>query len=275
MSRIVDRIRADAALRGETMGQAVRHHLATGIAARLGHTLHAGSFVLRGGLLTRAWIAPHRRPTLDLDYVGDFAFDLGETVRRFTPALSCTLDDEIEIADQLTANGMWLDSGFPGVRLGLRLGIGRADQELTIDVGFGDPLVPAATVIRLPHTDIEVRACRPETQLGWKLHGLAEMGPSWRPKDLADLWRITAYVALDAQDLALAIDAAFSSRGYTLADAIGVLRDDRWASKTARVRWGDQPTLPELPQVLADVRAKLAPALAVLASRSSPAKELR
>jgi hypothetical protein len=30
-------------------------------------------------------------------------------------------------------------------------------------------------------TGIDVRAVRPETQLAWKLHALAEMGNGWRP----------------------------------------------------------------------------------------------
>jgi hypothetical protein len=113
-----------------------------------------------------------------------------------------------------------------------------------------------------------LRACRPETQVGWKLHGLAEMGSEWRPKDLADLWRITQRVQLDPVELPVAIEAAFVSRGFTLDDAAGVLHRDYWTTKTARVRWtSNKGGVPDLDTTRAAVIERLAPALAVLAAR--------
>jgi len=258
---ILDRIRASAEARGESLAQAVRHHVLAGVVERVALAPDGGSFVLRGGLLTRLWIAPRRRATRDLDFVGDFAFDVADTVRRFVPALAIALPDEVAIdAGSLAAHGIWLDTAFPGVRIALTVGFGRADQPLTIDIGFGDPLVPPATTIALPNA--EVRAVRPETQIAWKLHALAEMGESWRPKDLADLWLITSRVALVANDLPPAIEAAFESRGYRVDDAVRLLDLPHWETKTARVRWsGDKTGSPELARVLADVRAALAPAL--------------
>src|SRR5262249_20922169 len=139
------------------------------------------AFVLRGGLLTRAWVAPRTRPTRDLDFVADFEFGVDETLQRFVRGLRVDLDDDVRIdVDRITARGIWLETAFPGVHLTLPVGFGAADQELGVDVGFGDPLVPATTFIQLANT--AVRAVRPETQVAWKLHALAEMGASWRPK---------------------------------------------------------------------------------------------
>jgi hypothetical protein len=245
----------------ESQAQTVRHQVLIGIVERLARAPDGGSFVLRGGLLTRLWIAPRRRTTRDLDYVGDFAFDVDDTRRRFAPALQIALPDEVCIdAGSLTAHGIWLDSAFPGVRLALQVGHGRADQPLTIDIGFNDPLVPPATTIALPNA--QVRAVRPETQLAWKLHALAEMGEAWRPKDLADLWLITSRVALVASDLPPAIEAAFTSRGYRVEDAVRLLDQPYWTTKTARVRWtADKTGAPELPVVLTAVRGHLGPVL--------------
>jgi len=242
----------------------MRHHLMAGVIERIARTEAREAFVLRGGMLTRAWVAPAARPTRDLDFVGDFAFDVGQTARRFAAALACELDDGVQLdRGSLAAAPMWVDSGFPGVRLELALGLGAADQRLTIDVGFNDPLVPppVALAFRGSTGPIEIRAVRPETQLAWKLHALAEMTASWRPKDLGDVWLICGHVALDDAALAPALVAAFGSRGFARAQATGVLEQPHWATKTSRLRWARQPALDH---VLGEVRARLAGVLATL-----------
>ena len=238
---------------------AMRQHLMVGIVRRLARVTDV--FVLRGGLLTALWVAPRSRPTRDLDFVGDFAFDLADTQQRFAPALALVLDDEVQVdASSLRASPMWLESAFPGVRLLFRLGLRTIDQELSIDVGFNDPLVPA-TVERELEGD-RVRVVRPETQLAWKLHALAEMTTSWRPKDLADTKLILDHVPLVDDDLVSAIMAAFASRGFSRASAVELFSAAHWTTKTSRLRW-DKHTTP-LAETIAAVRARLDPIFATL-----------
>ncbi len=242
---------------GETAAQAIRHHLMRGLIDRVGATTK--DFVLRGGYATREWIDPLPRPTRDLDYVGDFAFGIDDTVERFAPALAHRLADGVCIDPAKTvARGIWLDSEFPGVHLDIAIGMERADQRLGIDIGFRDPLVPPPTT--WPNG---ARVVRPETQLAWKLHALVEMADAWRPKDLADLWLILTRVELEPAALAPAIDAAFTSRGFAIERAIGAFTDERWTTKSARVRWASHRGL-TLGDVVAEVSARLAPAFATL-----------
>jgi hypothetical protein len=242
---------------GETALQALRHYLMAGVIERVART--SQDFVLRGGYLTRAWIDPLPRPTQDLDYVGDFAFGIDDTVARLAPALAYVLDDGIVVdPPKLVARGIWLDTAFPGVHLDIAIGMERADQRLGIDIGFGDPLVPPAVV-----WENGARVVRPETQLAWKLHGLVEMADQWRPKDLVDAWLIATRVPLDAAALPPAVAVAFESRGFTIAQATGLLDDARWATKSARVRWASQRGL-VLDDVIAELRTVMRPALATL-----------
>ena len=254
-----DRIREGATARGETVAQAVRHHILTGVIARVARSAERDAFVLRGGMLTREWVAPDRRPTSDLDYVGDFEFSVEETERRLQTALEVELADDVVIdRDKVAVRGIWLASEFPGVHVDLAIGLGRADQSAGIDIGFRDPLVPGATWIDLAET--RVRAVRPETQLAWKLHCLAEMGTSWRPKDVADLWLVTRRVALEAAEIPPAIAAAFESRHFTLDQARDVFAAPHWETKTGRIRWEPyRKHFPELARVIADLRAWLEP----------------
>lgn len=261
-SPVLEQLRAEAKRHGETLASAVRHHLMNAVVERIARTAESASFVLRGGLLTRAWVAPAPRPTRDLDFVGDFPFDVEDTRRRLAPALSIELPDEVKFdLTHFRTEGIWLDTEFPGVRVTLSLGLGVVDERLTMDIGFRDPLVPDAVWMDGPWST-RVRAIRPETQIAWKLHALAEMGASFRPKDIADLWLITQHVMFDPAALPSAIVAAFESRGYTLEQARTTLTAPHWSTKTARVRWSTQrPQGPGLAGILDDVRARLAPAL--------------
>jgi hypothetical protein len=277
VSDVLAQLRAAAAARGEPLAEAVRHHLILGVIARIAAAPEGAGFVLRGGALTRAWVAPLRRPARDLDYVGDFPFSVEDTARRLAPALAAEhpgdVPDGVQIdAARAATRGIWLDTLFPGVRVELAIGLHRADQRLSIDIGFGDPLVPPAGLVRLDAdviASVVARAVRPETQLAWKLHGLAEMGGSWRPKDLADLWAIATRVPLDDDALGPAITAAFESRGMAAAQAAAVLHGPHWATMTARVRWAARPRdgVPDLAQTLAHVRERLAPVLLPWKSR--------
>lgn len=234
----------------------MRQHVMLGVVGRLARTPARDGFVLRGGLMTGLWISPVPRPTRDLDFVGDFAFDIEATRAAFAPTLEVVLDDDVMIdPGSLRASGLWLDSEFPGVRLIFRCGLGAVDQDLSIDVGFRDPLVPA-TVDREVRGAL-IRAIRPELQIAWKLHALAEMTASWRPKDLADVALILRNVPIVDADLVAAIVPAFQSRGFSRASAVELFAAAYWPTKTSRVRW--EPRAPSLEETLAEVRARLAP----------------
>lgn len=260
--------------RGEGPQATLRHDLLEGLLRRLARLPGRDSLVLRGGLLTRFWVAPLPRPTRDLDFVGDFSFNIEETIQRVRPLLTQASDDGLVLdPDSFRATGTWLHTDFPGVRICLAMGHEAPDQEVTLDIGFGDPLVPEAAEIDYPtlrQETLRLRAVRPETQVAWKLHGLAEQGESWRPKDLADLWRILQQVSIESAVMPQAVEAAFLSRGFSLEDAASILLRDFWSTKTARVRWGSVRGVPNLAATLAAVRGSLDPLLRPLANCSDP-----
>lgn len=241
---IWNQLDALAVLRERPLDEVVRHHLLERVLRRLARLPDCSSFVLRGGMLARLWAGSTPRVAQDLDFVGTFPHDVEETVRRFRPVVEDTgvRDGVVFDAHAFHGRAIWEDTDFPGVRLFLRLGLGSTSATLTIDVGFNDPLVPPAELIRYPcqlGEPASVWATRPETAVGWKLHGLAEKGERrWRPKDLHDLLLIVENVPLHPCCLVEAIAIAFTSRGYTTADARAVLANNAWwTSKRTEVRW--------------------------------------
>jgi Nucleotidyl transferase AbiEii toxin, Type IV TA system len=284
MSAIWEQLNAYADRWGRPLDETVRRHVLEGILRRLAAVPESG-FVLRGSMLTRAWVGPGKRMVEDVDLVGVFPHDAAETGRRFRAILGTSgMDDEVGFdLPSLRIQGIWLKSAFPGVRLFVQCGMGCADGgqypfRVQIDVGFNDPLIPPAYLFDYPLVTqgppLRLWAVRPETAVGWKLHGLAEMGPQgWRPKDLYDLYLITRAVTLMTADLAVAIEAAFRSRGYELAAAEAVFTTPGWWDlKSARVKWADyqrgSPDLAipnNLAAVVQEVYEALRPALRMLA----------
>ncbi|MEO0604519.1 MAG: nucleotidyl transferase AbiEii/AbiGii toxin family protein, partial [Myxococcota bacterium] len=175
--------------RGESPEAAMRHHLLEGLLRRLAVSEVVEDFVVRGGLVTRTW-APGRT-TRDLDLVGDHEFDVAATGERLRTIGRVAVDDGLQIdTTAMRTQGIWLHTDFPGVRAHIPVAFGTHVLRVTADVGFGDPLVPPATWIDYPALvgpPPRVRACAPECQVSWKLHGLAENEARFRPKDLADL----------------------------------------------------------------------------------------
>lgn len=254
------------AARGEDADQALRHHLLEGLLRRLAASPVAGDFVLRGGLLTRLW-SPGRCTT-DLDLVGDYPFDVDATSARLRAMARMPVDDGLQVdASAVRTRGIWLDTDFPGVRAQIPMGFGPNVFVVSADVGFGDPLVPPAHWEEVPTLIGEtprLRLCHPACQAAWKLHGLAECGAKFRPKDLADLDRTVAAQALSVDDLAPAVVAAFTSREFTVQQALDILDAPFWATRRAAARWASTGAPGDLAETLARVRRVLAPTFARL-----------
>lgn len=227
--------------------EATRHRLFEGVLLRLARLPDADHFVLRGGMLLRHWFRPLARPAADLDLVATGSFSVEETARRFTALLADRgVDDGVTFdTERFRAEGIWLHTDFPGVRL---FASGEADgveHDFSVDVTFGEPLVPAPTRDEYPTLrrglTARVWVCRPETIAGRKLHALRLMGMlHWRPKDLNDLRLLLGRVPMGPAELPGAIAASFTSRGNTTADARSLFgRDSWWAMKTSSARWHD------------------------------------
>lgn len=204
------------------------------------HLLHA---VLRGALMTQLWVGVDKRATKDIDFLALFPRDMQETSRRLTSVLAAPLDDDVAFyLDGMRSEVIWQETAFAGHRYLVPWRIAEEEDELQIDVGFGDPLVPAAEWIEYPSPwapAARVQAVRPELLVAWKMHGLFEHGVKrWQGKDLNDLLLLTQHCQLDVATLAEAIRVAFAAHGDAV-EAIPVLLDDRawWQSEAARRKW--------------------------------------
>src|SRR6187549_1483951 len=116
--------------------EATRHRLLEGVLLRLARRPDAGEFILRGGALLRHWFRPVPRPADDLDLVATFAFSVEEATRRFLPVLADTaVGDGVTFDLEGTrVEGIFLDTGSPGVRVFVSGTFGGSEDDFHVDV---------------------------------------------------------------------------------------------------------------------------------------------
>lgn len=223
------------------------YHLLESVLRRVSNSINADELVLRGGMLTRLWVSAERRIAEDVDFLGLYDFSIENTGEKFRNILKNTnFADGVKFdIDSLKVTGIWLETEFPGARVNINAAFEDYQKNIQIDIGFGDPIVPAPQWIDYPMltTDesnkYKLQAVTPETMFGWKLHGLVEQGfKRWRPKDLYDLMLFTTYIKLDETLVKKSISTAFSSRNTTLEEIYYILSTPEWWDRSKnRGKW--------------------------------------
>jgi hypothetical protein len=251
-----------------TFLDASRHRLLEGILLRLARRSDADELIVRGGMLMRHWFRPISRLVEDVDLVATFPFAIDEAGRRFLPVLAdgAVADGVTFDIDRTRLEGIWLETGTPGVRV---FASGMADEveiDFHVDITFGPYPRPAPVFAALPTASgaaARVWMCRPESVAGHKMQALWHRGMlGWRPKDLSDLYLLLTRVPMDAADLRGAIAAYLADVGGTGEDARSVFAASSWwGMKLSSARWLDFVRSPwgrGAPRSLAEVAAEVA-----------------
>ena len=190
---------------------------------RLASSSHAGSFVLKGATLFTVWTGHPHRATRDLDLLG-----FGDA----TEAHLRTVFEEIATTpgpdDGVTFDPATIETGpirgeeeYGGVRVHLEARVSTARIRLQVDIGFGDVITPAASVLEFPalldFPAPRLRAYPRETVVAEKLEAMVKLGlANSRMKDFYDLAILARLFPFDGAQLASAIRATFERRGTAL-----------------------------------------------------------
>lgn len=214
-----------------------RQRALAGVVERAARSAHAGSLVLRGGLVLRGLVAPTPRTVHDVDFLGLDPFDAVSVQPALADILATDVGDGVSYTTPRFGI-IWAETEHPGVRGQCASTIGDQTFEIQIDVGFGDPRVAPDVPFTLPGTETPMMAAAAETLLAWKIHGLFERGRGqWRPKDLFDVIVLGAQDGLDHAILPECLRVAFASHG----DDFGLMDrffDGEWGqSRGSRRKW--------------------------------------
>ena len=186
---------------------------------RLGSSPYCDQFVLKGALMFTAWQTPFSRPTRDIDLLGRMSNSVEHVVSVIREICQ---QEKPEDGMRFGAEGVGGEriveaAQYEGVRVRFRAHLGEARVPMQIDVGFGDPLVPGASLIRLP-TILDfpaptLQGYSRESAIAEKLQAMVYLGEiNSRMKDFYDIQMLATHFAFDGTVLARAIRETFTSR---------------------------------------------------------------
>jgi restriction endonuclease S subunit/predicted nucleotidyltransferase component of viral defense system len=204
---------------GEDAQFGLQRYAAERFLYRLGKSSHRERFVLKGAALFALWGGAVYRATRDLDFT-----DLGSPDAN---RLLTTLSEICEVpspGDGLTFDPRTLstepirdDSDYNGLRVRLEARLGESRIPVQIDIGFGNAIVPAPTLVSYPtllgDPAPRILAYPLEAVIAEKLHAMVLLGErNTRFKDFYDLYVLAGQFEFDGGNLTAAIAATFARR---------------------------------------------------------------
>jgi hypothetical protein len=211
---------------------------------RLGYSAYAHRFVLKGAWMLMAWQVPSPRPTRDIDLLGRIENSVEQVVsaveaicQESVPDDGLRFETEGIIGERITET-----ANTSGVRLRFASYLGKARIPMRIDVGFGDPLVPGSSLVRLPTMlDLpqpEVQGYSRESAIAEKYQIMVYLGQiNSRMKDFYDIWSLATHFSFEGPTLAQAISETFESRGTPLSLHPDALSDAFAQNSEKQVQW--------------------------------------
>ena len=188
---------------------------------RLSQSAYRERFYLKGGVLLYAIDGDQARTTVDIDFTGNrVSRDKTHIHSIFTEI--CQINDksdgirfdqdEIQVAE-INENRI-----YKGIRLTITARMDTICQPLSVDIGFGDTVIPKASELEYPLLlpdlpSVSILAYSPETVLAEKFQAMIELAETnSRMKDFYDVYRILKSGHYDENNLQKAINATFERR---------------------------------------------------------------
>jgi hypothetical protein len=169
-------------------------------------------------MLMMSWFDDPHRGTRDLDLLGFGDPEPDPMLKTFRDILAQQADDGVSFdAETLRVDRIREGVEYGGLRLRLAASISGARINLTVDIGFGDALVPGAEVLNYPSMlDFpapRLRAYARETVIAEKFQAMVMLGlANSRMKDFYDIWILSRSFNFSDDRLARAIAATFERR---------------------------------------------------------------
>ena len=185
---------------------------------RLSISQHRDKFILKGGMLVTIWLEDSNRETRDADFLGFGEADQDNLKTTFSEILAIAADDGLEFDDAgLTATAIREDMDYGGVRLRTIALLEKSRIPITIDIGFGDALAPAALSLAYPSLlgmeMPKLQSDPPALVVAEKFQAMVALGlTNGRMKDYFDIWAIAQTISISDGDLDAAIGATFTRR---------------------------------------------------------------
>lgn len=236
---------------------------------RLSHSKFRDNFILKGGALLYAHNEEAARPTLDLDFMGARISREKENLLNVFREVYCIEDsDGVDFREEtLTTEDIAGEKKYPGVRLGILAALGTIHQVVSMDIGFGDVIVPEPVNLDYPtlldnNSEIRLMAYSIETVIAEKLQTMVDRYlNNSRMKDFFDVWMLLSG-GVEVGSLKEAIISTFANRNTDVARIedlfLDIFRKDiamntRWYAFVKKLK----RELPDFSQIMSEIERGL------------------
>lgn len=211
---------------------------------RVGRSRYAGRLVLKGAMLLAVYLPYGHRSTRDADFLGHGYMTVEDVRAMIAEILSDPQDDGLSFNPAaMEVQRAGTGRRYPGFAVTVPARLGGAPCDISIDIGLGEAVVPAAervtlpTILAMPAPTIRVYPL--VVVVSEKFEAMVSLGMSnSRLKDLADLAQIALHCTVEGPLPADAISATFSRRGSPVPTEPPIaLTDAFWSSRRKQADW--------------------------------------
>jgi hypothetical protein len=212
-----------------------------GVLSRLVASGFDKSFVLKGGSLLAAYGS--RRPTRDVDLlIENFDADAQSILVLITQVVSHPFQDGLEFnTSGATAEIVRDDDEYQGVRVSMKARLATAELVFHIDVNVGDPVYPPPQLVTLPLLlggELQLRGYPvPMIHAEKVVTALARGSANTRWRDFADVYRLSRYQSVDADELVGSLFRVAQYRRVSLAPLATVLAGFASVGQARWIAW--------------------------------------
>jgi predicted nucleotidyltransferase component of viral defense system len=189
---------------------------------RLSVSDYKDKFILKGGALLYAHDGFQARPTLDIDFMAkNVSNDMANIKKIFQEIcqIECKEDGVVFDVNAIETSEIAISKEYHGVRLSLLANLDTAQQNISMDIGFGDVITPSPQQLAFPALiasapGATILAYSLETVVAEKFQAMISLSlGNSRMKDFFDVYQILSKQTLDSEILSEAIKATFANRG--------------------------------------------------------------
>ena len=239
---------------------------------RMSLSAYRENFFLKGGTLLFAYERFAARPTRDMDFLGDHISRDKENIKRIMQEICNIACEEDGVTfecgeDDILLEDITIEKEYNGTRVHMTAHMDTIVQPFSVDVGFGDVIVPQPAQLDYPLLieglpAVNVEAYSLETVVAEKFQTMIDRGTiNSRMKDFFDVYTILKEDKVDTELLKEAIVEVFANRGTEM-DANSVvfsdgfaqdaMRQTMWKAYLKKIKYKDELPFEEVMDVVRD-----------------------
>lgn len=229
------RLKNEALKSGRLYNEVLTMYMLERLLYRISISTFSENFILKGGvLLYMLYDKKYPRATADIDLLAKQITNDTDQIRDlFKEIINVSYDNDFITysIDSLAVSEIVKGNNYNGVNVSVISFLGSSKQKLSIDICFGDKVIPNSYKMELPvilETEIPIlNVYSKESIISEKLDAIVSLGElNSRFKDFYDIYKLLSTTKFDKRLLQEAIKETFMKRGTSF--QIAILKNEEY-----------------------------------------------